>query len=75
MSDSTVAQRLRHARFVRVTHWLLTLAFFALLLSGVEVLLSHPRLYWGEVGNVNTRPLFVLPVPASRSTVSTAYAF
>jgi hypothetical protein len=22
----------------------------------VEILISHPRFYWGEVGNVNTRP-------------------
>ena len=33
----------RHAGFVRVTHWLTSLAFAALFLSGVEVLLSHPR--------------------------------
>jgi thiosulfate reductase cytochrome b subunit len=65
----------RHARFVRVTHWLTTLAFFALLISGVEVLLSHPRFYWGEIGNVNTTPLFAIPVPSSRGTVPTGYGF
>ena len=35
----------RHPRFVRITHWLTTVAFFALLLTGVEVILSHPRFY------------------------------
>ena len=65
----------RHAGFVRVTHWLTTLAFLALLLSGVEVLLSHPRFYWGETGNVNDSPLFTIPVPASRSTVPTGYDY
>jgi thiosulfate reductase cytochrome b subunit len=65
----------RHARFVRVTHWLTALAFFALLVSGVEVLLSHPRFYWGETGNVNMAPLFSIPVPSSRRTVPTGYAF
>jgi cytochrome b subunit of formate dehydrogenase len=30
----------RHAAFVRVTHWLTTMAIFALLLSGFEVVLS-----------------------------------
>lgn len=65
----------RHARFVRITHWLTTVAVFALLLSGVELILSHPRFYWGEVGNVNTTALFSLPVPSSRSTVPTGYAF
>ena len=65
----------RHARFVRITHWLTTIAFIALLVSGVEVLLSHPRFYWGEVGNVNTTPLFTLPVPSSRSSVPTGYEY
>lgn len=65
----------RHALFVRVTHWLTTIAFFALLLSGVEVVLSHPRFYWGEVGNVNTPPAFTIPVPSSRGAVPTAYDY
>jgi thiosulfate reductase cytochrome b subunit len=65
----------RHARFVRVTHWLTTIAFFALLLSGIEVVLSHPRFYWGEVGNVNTPPTFTIPVPSSRGTVPTGYGY
>jgi thiosulfate reductase cytochrome b subunit len=56
-----------------VTHWLTTIAFFALLVSGIEVVLSHPRFYWGEIGNVNTTPLFSIPVPASRETVPTGY--
>jgi len=74
-SDRTVAATPRHARFVRITHWLTTIAFLALLLSGIEVLLSHPRFYWGEVGNVNTTPLFSIPVPSSRETVPTGYGF
>jgi thiosulfate reductase cytochrome b subunit len=41
----------------------------------VEILISHPRFYWGETGNVLTRPLFQLPVPSSRSTVPTAYGY
>jgi thiosulfate reductase cytochrome b subunit len=65
----------RHARFVRLTHWLTTIAFFALLVSGLEVVLSHPRFYWGEIGNVNITPLFSIPVPSSRSTVPTGYGF
>lgn len=63
----------RHPRFVRVTHWLTAIAFLALLLSGIEVVLSHPRFYWGEIGNVNTRPLFSIPVPSSRGMVPTGY--
>jgi thiosulfate reductase cytochrome b subunit len=46
-----------------------------LLVSGVEILISHPRFYWGETGNVLTPALFTLPIPASRSTVATGYSY
>ncbi len=65
----------RHSAVVRATHWITTLCFFALLVSGVEILLSHPRFYWGETGNVLTAPLFRIPVPASRSAVPTGYGY
>jgi thiosulfate reductase cytochrome b subunit len=64
-----------HPAFVRVTHWLVTLSFLALLVTGVEILISHPRFYLGETGNVNTRPLFKLPIPSSRETVITGYGY
>ena len=65
----------RHAAVVRVTHWITVIAFFALLITGAEIVISHPRFYWGEVGNVMTRPLFTLHIPASRGTVPTGYGF
>src|ERR1700735_1276281 len=65
----------RHSALVRVTHWITTLCFLALLVSGVEILISHPRFYWGEAGNINTTPLFKLPIPASRATVPTGYGY
>src|ERR1700723_3604184 len=65
----------RHSGVVRVTHWLTTVCFVALLVSGVEILISHPRFYWGEVGNINTTPLFKIPIPASRSMVPTGYGY
>jgi len=65
----------RHTALVRVTHWITTLCFFALLVSGIEIVISHPRFYWGEAGNVNTPSLFALPIPASRSSVPTGYGF
>jgi thiosulfate reductase cytochrome b subunit len=65
----------RHPAVVRVTHWLITLSFLALLVTGVEILISHPRFYWGEIGNVNTHPLFTLPIPSSRDTVVTGYGY
>src|SRR5271168_4732142 len=65
----------RHSLLVRVTHWLTVLSFLALLVTGVEILISHPRFYWGETGNVNTTPLFSIPIPASRSAVPTGYGY
>jgi thiosulfate reductase cytochrome b subunit len=67
--------QLRHSLLVRLTHWLTTLAFLALLVTGLEIVVSHPRFYWGEVGNVNTEPLFQIPIPASRSLVPTGYGY
>lgn len=66
---------LRHSLLVRVTHWLTFLAFIALLVTGIEILISHPRFYWGEVGNVNTPPLFTFHIPSSRDTVPTGYGY
>jgi thiosulfate reductase cytochrome b subunit len=60
---------------VRVTHWITTLCFLALLVSGVEIVISHPRFYWGETGNVLTPPLFKLPIPSSRALVPTGYGY
>ncbi|MBV8906547.1 MAG: cytochrome b/b6 domain-containing protein [Acidobacteriia bacterium] len=65
----------RHSAIVRVTHWITTLSFLLLLLTGVEILISHPRFYWGETGNVLTPPLFQIPIPSSRSMVPTAYGY
>jgi thiosulfate reductase cytochrome b subunit len=71
---TTVGSR-RHSAFVRVTHWITTLCFIALLVSGIEVVISHPRFYWGETGNVLTQPLFKLPIPSSRALVPTGYGY
>ena len=67
--------RSRHSALVRATHWITTLSFLALLVTGVEILISHPRFYWGETGNVRTTPLFRLPIPSSRATVPTGYGY
>ena len=65
----------RHSVLVRVTHWITTLCFLALLVSGAEIVISHPRFYWGETGNIWTQPLFKLPIPASRNLVPTGYGY
>lgn len=53
----------RHSVAVRITHWIHTLSFVGLVVSGVAILLAHPRLYWGETGSVGTPSLLDLPLP------------
>jgi thiosulfate reductase cytochrome b subunit len=68
-------ETLKVSAVVRVTHWITVIAFVALVISGGEIVISHPRFYWGEVGNVNIKPLFTLPIPASRGSVPTGYGY
>jgi thiosulfate reductase cytochrome b subunit len=65
----------RHSALIRVTHWITALCFFALLVTGFEIVVSHPRFYWGETGNVLTTPLFKIPIPSSRALVPTGYGY
>ena len=53
----------RHFLFVRVTHWLHTLSFLSLILSGAAILLGYPRFHWGETGTVGTPAFINLPFP------------
>ena len=52
----------RHKSWVRSAHWMVTVSFLLLTFSGFEILMVHPRFYWGEVGNDLTPALFELPV-------------
>ena len=65
----------RHSVLVRITHWLTVISFVALLITGIEILISHPRFYWGETGHSLTTPLFRISIPSSRSTVPTGYKY
>ncbi|MEQ8686511.1 MAG: cytochrome b/b6 domain-containing protein [Imperialibacter sp.] len=51
-----------HRRWVKASHWIVTLSFLLLAFSGFEILMVHPRLYWGEVGNELTPALLELPI-------------
>jgi thiosulfate reductase cytochrome b subunit len=53
----------RHALVVRVTHWVSAAAVAVLVLSGIAILLAHPRLYWGETGGLGGPSLIDLPLP------------
>jgi len=63
VSGLAVSSPPRHATVVRITHWLFALSFFGLVVSGIAILLAHPRLYWGETGAVGTPSLIDLPLP------------
>jgi Ni,Fe-hydrogenase I cytochrome b subunit len=52
----------RHALWVRVCHWVLALSVLTLAYSGFYILMAHPRLYWGVVGNDLTPALLELPL-------------
>ena len=49
--------------FVRITHWINSAGFLALVVSGIAILIAHPRLYWGETGTVGMPSLIDLPIP------------
>jgi thiosulfate reductase cytochrome b subunit len=51
-----------HTRWVRVTHWVAAAAVLTLAVTGFTILMAHPRLYWGAVGNDLTPALIELPV-------------
>lgn len=63
MTHHTVdSEQAPHKRWVKISHWIITLSFFALVFTGGEMTMVHPRFYWGEVGNDLTPALFELPV-------------
>jgi thiosulfate reductase cytochrome b subunit len=63
--ESDLPHAPRHSATVRATHWVVTLSFLGLLVSGIAILLAHPRLYWGETGAFGTPSLLDLPIPFS----------
>ena len=51
-----------HRLWTRICHWIVVLSFFVLGFSGFVILMAHPRLYWGEVGNALTPAILELPI-------------
>lgn len=51
-----------HARWVRISHGIATVSLLTLAFTGFVILMAHPRLYWGEVGNDLTPALIELPI-------------
>jgi DMSO/TMAO reductase YedYZ molybdopterin-dependent catalytic subunit len=55
-----------HARWVRICHWTAAVSILTLACTGFVILMAHPRLYWGEVGNALTPALLELPIGRKR---------
>ena len=55
-------ERATHARWVRIAHWIGTASLLTLAVTGVLILMVHPRLYWGEAGNDLTPAFLELPI-------------
>jgi cytochrome b subunit of formate dehydrogenase len=51
-----------HPRWVRISHWIAAVSLLALVFSGSEILMVHPRLYWGDAGNDLMPALLELPI-------------
>src|SRR5215469_296320 len=61
--DAEVLDAPRHSALVRITHWIHAISFIGLVVSGVGILLAHPRFYWGETGALGTPSILDLPLP------------
>jgi thiosulfate reductase cytochrome b subunit len=50
----------RHRLPVRIMHWINVLAFFILLMSGLQIFNAHPALYWGKSSYSGRPPVLVM---------------
>jgi len=58
----TVGAGSGHTRWVRISHWIVATSALTLAVTGFVILMAHPRLYWGAVGNDLTPALLELPI-------------
>jgi thiosulfate reductase cytochrome b subunit len=48
----------RYTLITRLTHWINLLCVTVLLMSGLQIFIAHPALYWGQFGADADRPTF-----------------
>ncbi len=60
--NTSLLEKVKHKPWVKTAHWIITLSFLFLVFTGIEILMVHPRLYWGEVGNELTPALLEIPI-------------
>jgi thiosulfate reductase cytochrome b subunit len=61
--DLEISTAPRNSVVVRITHWVTPFSFISLFISGIAILLVHPRLSWGETGARDGPSLIDLPLP------------
>jgi thiosulfate reductase cytochrome b subunit len=61
-NSTSVSKGAGHTRWVKVTHWVVAASVLTLAVTGFTILMAHPRLYWGAVGNDLTPALIELPI-------------
>lgn len=61
--------RPRHALVTRLWHWSNALALLMLLMSGFTIFNAHPRLYWGDAGNIHDPAWFAVGSSPTQSYV------
>lgn len=61
-TNLSTTEKTKHKAWVKTSHWIITLSFLFLVFTGIEILMVHPRLYWGEVGNELTPALLEIPI-------------
>lgn len=54
----------RHARLVRLTHWITAFCFMLLLMSGLQIFNAHPALYVGNSSDFGHPLLSLHPFPS-----------
>lgn len=53
----------RHPPLVRISHWLNVVAVVVLIMSGLNILLAHPHLYWGVRSTFADPWISIPPLP------------
>jgi thiosulfate reductase cytochrome b subunit len=51
---------------LRVTHWTFAALFAAFVVSGIAIVIAHPRFYWGESGFFDLPAAFELPIATTK---------
>lgn len=66
-SASTHRRIVRHTLPVRIMHWVNVVAFFVLLMSGLQIFNAHPALNWGKSSYNGRAPLLAIDAGVDRA--------